>query len=282
MNAGRGGSFFSNMFGGGGESDNGNGGQGSGDQNNQNQNNQNNAGGNQQGQLDQNQLDHNDEVDPAKLLSGFFSEDSDDDEGGEGGEEESNRGQGGGDNNQPKRDADGNVIPSDAERKVMEGIQNIMKSLRPPEDMIPEDFNPSDPKQLRDILGKTQQQTAQATLQMMLIPMQEAMTQMATDLKADFAKQLGEFGSKSDSKRVLAELVPEVNNPEHAGLVNTLYSNALKKKGATSTDAAKAVRIALDALGIKGKGGSNRNSDPSQGANFKSGNEALNLFAPLK
>lgn len=157
-----------------------------------------------------------------------------------------------------------------------------MKTLTPAEDLIPEDFNPNDPRALRGILGAVQQQTAQATLQMMLIPMREAMSTLSEELKADFSKQLQNHGSQSTAQQTLARIVPEVNG-EHSGMVKTLYGQAMKKKDATPEKAARAVRQALDALGIKGSGNQEGNpSDPSQGASRRSGSGALDMYAPLR
>lgn len=219
----------------------------------------------------QNQVDEN--GDPSRILNAFFTDEEDDSNDDDNDDDDNNP-------PAPKLDANGNPLPTPQEQSIMKGIADLMKGLTPPEDLMGDDFNPNDPKAMRGMLAKVQQQTAQATLQMMLIPMKEAMTTLQTDLKADFAQQLQQFGGQSDAKAVLARIVPEVRG-EHAGMVNTLYTQAMKKKGATPEKAAGAVRTALDALGIRSSNQA-APTDPSSGVSKRTGSDALNIYAPLK
>lgn len=176
----------------------------------------------------------------------------------------------------PELGPDGKPKPT-REQLVAQRVQAIINKIGVGEEVIPENFDPSDPKQFRDVLGKIQQNTALATMSAVMEPMRVAMESLATDVKDQIASALKDFGSNSQSKTLLETTVPEVLNPEYSGLINALYDQA-KKKHKKSSDAVRAVRTAVDALNISKKGGGD--SDPSSGASLK-GVDALNLFAPL-
>lgn len=177
-----------------------------------------------------------------------------------------------------KSDGDDDDDSPSAEEALATEIAGMLKGITIPEDVIPADFDPSDPKQFRDVVGKIQQQTAQATLAMAMRPMAAAMQQMQRQTQEAIRTAVAGSSSQNKAESILAALVPEVETPEHADLVRALHAQAMKKTK-NPTDAARAVRRGMDAMGFKNKGGSN--SDPSEGG-FRSGDSALDAFAPLR
>lgn len=180
----------------------------------------------------------------------------------------------------PKLGPDGKPLKSE-EQLIAERVQAMIQGIKVGEDAIPEDFDPTDPKKFREVLGKIQQQTALATMGAMMEPMKAAMKAMTADLKNEIQTSIQQFGGSSQSRQLLEQHVPESKNPELSGLVTSLFDNAKKKYPKDSLKAVMGVRKALDALGFKSSDSEGGNgSDPSSGG-FRSGNSALDLFAPI-
>lgn len=185
------------------------------------------------------------------------------------------------DPNNPNPNPNNPANPADTpEQKLANEIQAMITGITVAEDDIPAEFNPADPKQMRDLLGKTSQKAAMVAVQAAFKPMQAAMVQMVSDMKAEIRSSLQNFGGTQQNQAVLESIVPEAANPELKGLVDMLFEKAMSKKGATAKGAATMVRNGLDAMGIKNPN-ANSGSDPFKGG-FKQGTEALDAFAPLK
>lgn len=236
------------------------------------------------------------ELDPAKILSGFFGGDESGDggddggDGGDGGGEQP-RGQNGQGQNQNNGGGNGNGN-EDPDNKlavdVATEVNNLLKGITAPDDLLPENFDPNDPQQMRQVMTRAMQHSALNAMQITFKPMQVAMRQLAVDLQNQIRQELQGFGSKQSARQVFTRLVPEAETEEYGAMANGLFDQAMKKKGATAESAAKMVRAALDQFGIaKGRsgngGGSNGgggNGDPFIGG-FKTGDAALDTFAPL-
>jgi len=176
----------------------------------------------------------------------------------------------------PQLGADGKPLPTQ-EEKVALTVQNMLKKMTIAEDAIPENFDPSDPKQLRDVLAKTQQTAAIQTMQIIMEPVKVAMQTMASEIRSEIQNAVKGLRSGSKAEEILESLVPEVNDPQLAGMVKNIFKQS-QNKYKKPAEAAQATRKALDAMGITRKGQSA--SDPS-GEGLRSGNAALDLFAPL-
>lgn len=172
---------------------------------------------------------------------------------------------------------DGKPLPT-REQQLAADIQRMIAGISVKEEDIPADFNASDPKMLRDLLSKTQQTAAMATVQMVMKPMQIAFEQFSKDMKDHVTQELSGFGGRQTERTTLESIVPEAGDPKLKGLVDMLFTQAKQKKGSTATQAAQAVRKGLDAMGIKSQA---RADDPMSGG-FKTGDSALDIFAPLK
>lgn len=254
-----------NFFGGG----NQNGGNNSGDEDDQNS----------QGNQDNQNLD--DSGDPiASALAGIYGADEDegDGDGNDGDDQNQNQNQNDQNNNQNNNQNGKKETP---EQQLARSIQQMIAGHTVAEDLIPADFNPADPKQLRDLLGKTQQQSIAVAVQAAFLPMQQVMKQFSTDMRAEFQSAIKQFGSGRDARSTLESVVPEINSPEYGGLVQSMFDQAIKRKGATPKTASDNVRKALDAMGInKANQGSGGGGDSFTGG-FKTGKSALDVFAPM-
>lgn len=243
------------------------------------------GGGDQQGDggesdLEQN-IDSDDGDDLTSSLKDIFGNDDDDgDDGDDDSNDDNNDDDGDNDDDSDDDAGKGKKKGQSDEERVAAEIANMLKGIAIPEDVIPEDFNPSDPKQFRDVLGKIQQQTAQTSMAMTLRATQVAMQSLVKEMKTEIQSSLRDFGGENQRKQTLESLVPEAKDPALSGLVNTLFKESLKTSKNNPTKAAQAVRKALDAMGVKSRGGRQRDSDPSE-AGFREGNSALDLYSPF-
>jgi hypothetical protein len=170
---------------------------------------------------------------------------------------------------------DGKPLPT-PQQKLAATIQETIAKMGTPE--LPADFDPTNPKHLTDFIAKSNQATALATLQMSFQPMQMAMEEMMTNFNNKLDEKLSGFGNQQSESTILKEVVPEIEDPQYSGLVQTLFTQAKKSKAGNGNPkaAAQMVRKGLDAMGIK----ATRPADPFSGG-FKSGKDALDAYAPL-
>lgn len=194
-----------------------------------------------------------------------------------------------GEENQEADDEDNDPPPNEedtpqakAANAMAKKIAGMLQSTTLGADVIPENFDPTDPKQMLDVLNKSNQKTIMAAVQIAMQPVEAAIQQLSTDMVGRIESSLNNFSANQHGNQVLAQLVPEANDPELKGLVKDLYARGMKKKGATPDIAAKSVRAALDAMGLStSQSNPKRTSGSEFGGGFKSGSDALDAFAPL-
>lgn len=167
------------------------------------------------------------------------------------------------------------------EQQLAAEIQGMLKGFTITQDDFGENFDPSDPASFAQAMTAVQRKTAVATMQMAFKPMQQALNQMSKDIRTEIQSSLNEFGRGNTAKQTLAEIVPEVNDPELSGLVNSLFAQAQKKNPKNPKAAADGVRKALDAMGLQPQKSKRNSNDPSEGASRREGREALDLYGPL-
>lgn len=177
----------------------------------------------------------------------------------------------------PQLGADGKPLPT-PEEKVAATVAAMLKKMTVAEDVIPENFDATDPKQLRELLSKTNQAAAMQTMQIVMEPIKVAMQAMAAEMNQNIQNAVKGLKTGSKAEDILESLVPEVKDPELAGMVKNIFKQS-QNKYKKPAEAAAATRRALDAMGITRKQGQGA-SDPS-GEGLRSGNAALDLFAPL-
>lgn len=165
------------------------------------------------------------------------------------------------------------------QQAMADGIVNSIKGFKLSDDLIPDDFDGSDMKQLRALLTRTSQQSMLQTIQMIFKPMQASQDAFAREIRAEMARNIKTAGASNKIESALETLVPEIHDKAIAPTVRGLHKLALEKHKNDATKAARMVRTALDAMGIKSKGGKTNASDPS-GAGFRQGVSALDRFAP--
>jgi hypothetical protein len=237
--------------------------------NQQEQNQNGNGGGGGGGGGADDFVDQDDDSQYGALAELFAEDENDDDDGA-------------GDDLNPdgtKKTADPNA--DTPEKKLAAEIQSMLKGFTITPEDLGEDFDVNDPAKFAAAMTAVQRKTAVATMQMAFKPMQQALTQMSADIRTQIQSSLQEFGQGNNARSTLAEVVPEVNDPELSGLVNSLFVQAQKKHGKNAKAAADGVRKALDAMGVKSTKVKRNQTDPSEGASRREGRDALDLYSPL-
>ena len=171
-----------------------------------------------------------------------------------------------------------NPNPNDPGAALAAEMNAVIKGLKIDESVIPEDFNPADSKQLRDLLGTVQQQGVMTAIQLAMKPMQLAMESQMKQIQTMVRNEINNGISGNDSQRTLREMVPEVDDENLGGMVKAMYDTALKKTK-NPAKAAGLIRKALDSMGLKKGGGNSGGGDPFTGG-FKQGGSALDSFLP--
>lgn len=153
-----------------------------------------------------------------------------------------------------------------------------------PEEVIPADFNPSDPKQFRAVVAKIQQATIRQTMNTMMKPIQFALGAMQEQMRQEMAFNLNQQGASSEAERALLQNIPAAADPSIRPIVNQVFAQAQKRYPGNLKQQILSTRKMLQATGVRTgiptrPTGRNNNQPRSNAA--KSGEQALNLYAPL-
>ena len=159
-------------------------------------------------------------------------------------------------------------------------VTQTIAQMRMPDNLIPENFDANDPQQLNQLLTRTMQHTVSQSLNVVFKPVQLAMKQMAATLQGEIDTKIKSSTSGMKDSAVLESIVPEINDPQHSGLVKTL-DESLKAKGKKVQERAKTIRKMLNQMGIQSNGAGNRrtsNPNGNSGGGVKTGHAALDEF----
>lgn len=233
------------------------------------------AGGNQQQQFDDQhghvpifgQEGDDEDSDLKDVLEGFKLGDDEDDEF----DDTQDRSQGLSD------------IPQDQVTALNQKIESTIKNMRIPDGAIPEDFDVSDRTQLTNLMNRTVQAAVAQSLQVVFQPVQMALQHMVGQLDGRIDAKIAGSRDQMSAHAILEQMVPEINDPRHKGLVMTL-NETLKSNGKKANERAKLIRKTLNSMGIKAEnaqGGGRRMSNPNGGGNNQSvrtGAAALDSF----
>jgi len=178
------------------------------------------------------------------------------------------------DDTQDNENADDDVtedLTAQAE-EMRELIEQGIDNFSIDDSLIPEDFNPNDPRQLKQVLVDTQKKAIEQTMQMVFKPialiMQDSEHKMQRIVQEALSKDRGAY----ESKQLLERELPIVNDRKVGGVVKTIYDRALTK----TNDARKAIELtkrSLEELGINTKG----HKLPKNDRNPESGGRVLSF-----
>lgn len=165
-----------------------------------------------------------------------------------------------------------------AESQMAEDLKNGLSKLTLAEDLIPDDFDPNDPKQMRELLNKVQINAATNAIKLMFAPVQQTLNRMGGQMRREM-RQTSRSGHDAVNERMaLEESFPGIKNPVIAPVIKTIYEAAKKKHPTDRKAALAATRKGLAAVGVDGsdagKAGS-RQRDSEGGDGFRTGASAL-------
>lgn len=216
-------------------------------------------------------LSQDDEIidDKPDFLSRFWGDD-DDEEGDDEGEEE---------------DAGDSPEQQAALREKMQGMIN---GLVIGEDAIPDDFDPTDRKALRNLLAAVQRDTVQKAIQVMMLPVGAGFRQAIVRMRQESREESRGRINRLTQRNELQAEIPIYRDPRYRRVVSTLLEQGLARTNGNRKQAIIATRKALKAMDINpdGVSASGKRVAPStarggvQAARNRT-NDVLSLFAPL-
>lgn len=118
---------------------------------------------------------------------------------------------------------------------------------------IPDDFDSSDPKQLRDLLTNTQRGAIGATMRLLVPVINHALTTQSRRLKHHFDSASTNRGKQGAAVAEFKSL--GLTDSAHITLAKPLFTSAMRANNGDAKKAGKAVRRALTALGISTQAG---------------------------
>lgn len=162
-----------------------------------------------------------------------------------------------------------------AETQMAKDLKDGLANLTLAEDLIPEDFDPTDPKQMRDLLNKVQINAATNAIKLMFAPVQQTLNRMGGQMRREM-RQTSRNGLDGQNERVaLEESFPAIKNPVLSPVIKTIYEAAKRKHPTDRKAAFAATRKGLLAVGVDGsdlgKGARQRND----GNGLRTGASAL-------
>lgn len=171
----------------------------------------------------------------------------------------------------------------EAQQVLANNIKAGITSLTIPESAIPEDFDPSNRKQLVALLTTIQKDTVQQTMRIMWDPISAALKQTHVRMRQEWKAGIGDGVTGSQRQQLLDQLIPNNSDPGVSDVVATLMGRAKKKFPDSVRNQVLSTRKAMQALGMKiGKSAAHGNQGrQNRGSRGGSSKNILDNFARL-
>jgi len=171
------------------------------------------------------------------------------------------------DDENDEEDEDAGDSP-EAQQALATEIKNGIAALSIPESAIPDDFDPSNRKQLVALLATVQKDTVQQTMRIMWNPIAAALKQTHVRMRQEWKAGIGDGVTGSQRSQLLDQLIPNHGDPGVSDVVATLMARAKKRFPDSVRNQVLSTRKAMQSLGMKvgkssassGKGQQNRGS----------------------
>lgn len=169
-----------------------------------------------------------------------------------------------------------------AETEMAENLKRGLAGLTLAEDLIPDDFDPTDRNQMRTLLNQVQINAATNAIKLMFAPVQQTLNRMGGQMRREM-RQTSRGGLDAQNERVaLEESFPGIKNPVISPVISMAYKAAKVKHPTDRKAAFAAVRKSLQALGIDGSDAGKGNKGPRGermgDGGLKTGPDALEGF----
>lgn len=165
-----------------------------------------------------------------------------------------------------------------AQETMATNLKTGLSGLTLPADLIPEDFDASDPKQLAKVLNDLQIHTATQTIKLVFGPVQETLNRGFGVMRKEMRQTSRDGHSRVAEQSALRAEFPGIDNPVVSPAIKFAYESAKKKHPDNQKAAFSATKKALQTLGITGwdqpykKGGRDQSES---GGSFREGTSAL-------
>lgn len=169
------------------------------------------------------------------------------------------------------------------QKDLTASMQAGLAALSIPEDLIPENFDPRDPKQLRTLLGDVQKRTASATLSLAMQPVQAALAAMERKFDARLKNSGKQQQLNQSTDQFLETQIPAYADPKRRPFIKSLVAQAQQTHPKDRKAVVKAVKASMAAMGMKTsyQGAGNRGGQTQGNGGVLTGDKALDLFAKL-
>lgn len=164
---------------------------------------------------------------------------------------------------------------------MAEAIKTAVAALSIPEDAIPDNFDPSDSKQLRELLGKTQRDTVQQTMRIMWTPIAAALKQTIVRVRQETRQTVGERITGDSLNNQLVSAIPIYKTPAGKAVVDGVLKQTQKRYKGDTARIVSATKKALIAMGVNIQGGGKESGKPGAKQTVGRRDSMLDLFAPL-
>lgn len=169
----------------------------------------------------------------------------------------------------------------EAQEALANGIKAGVNGLTIPESAIPDDFDPSDRKQLVGLLTTIQKDTVQQTMKIMWDPIAAALKQTHVRMRQEWKAGIGDGVTGSQRDQLLAQMIPNHADPGVSDVVNTLMGRAKKRFPKDVRSQVLSTKKAMQALGIKIKAPGSPSGSGPQNRRKTSSSSVLDNFAKL-
>jgi len=169
----------------------------------------------------------------------------------------------------------------EAQQALAEGIKAGVNGLSIPDAAIPDDFDPTDRKQLVALLTTIQKDTVQQTMKIMWDPIAAALKQTHVRMRQEWKTGIGDGVKGSQRDQLLAQHIPNHTDPGVKDVVNTLMARAKKRFPDSVQNQVLSTKKALTALGVKIKPAGSSSKGGQQNRRSSGSKNVLDMFAKL-
>jgi len=171
----------------------------------------------------------------------------------------------------------------EAQKAIADAVRAAIDGISTPEDLIPEDFDPSDRKQLRELLAKNQRQTVENTMRIMWQPIGAALQQTIVRMRQEIRANVKDGVGGSQLNQLLDRHIPIHTDRRFRGVVQEIVKTAKSRFGDNHVKVVAATKKALTAMGVSvtGKRTSGGGAPSRGGSPRDRTNQVLDMFAQL-
>lgn len=207
-------------------------------------------------------------------LSTFWDEQGDDSEDGDGNKPPRTQ------NNQ--NDGNQDDPPADpVQAQIAANLKTTIESIAVGEDMIPPDFDVTDPKQFREVLGNALQNHAGTVLQMLFPTLKHALERQQGNLVEYIQQQIAENTDNTGARSLLESEIDIASDPKFKRVVDMVFGQSRTRAKGDTRKAVEMTKKALKSMGIPFKPSQSRPGGRGATPTVRTGNGALDMFLPL-